>query len=58
MEMSHARQDLPGAFCLICRKDIGIAHSPLLIGSQQRIELPVVVFQRSSPLTSSVGRTL
>ena len=58
VEVTHTRDDGPGTFCLLSREDIGVAHRPLLVGSQQRIELPVVVFQRGGPLTATVGSAL
>ena len=57
VEMAHAREDLPGAFCLVGREDIGVTHRTSLIRGQEGIELAVMIFQRGGPLTASVSRT-
>ena len=56
--MAHTRNQIPRAFCFLCREDIGIAHSTPLVGSQERIELALMIFQRGSPLTAPICRTL
>ena len=58
VEMTQTRVDSPGTFSLISSKDIGIAHSAGLVGSQQRPELAIMIFQRGSPLSTSVDSTL
>ena len=55
MEVAHAGDNLPRAFSLIGGEDIGIAHGTLLVGSQQSVELTLVVLQRGGPLSASIG---
>ena len=58
VEVAHARQNLPRTFGLIGGKDIGVAHGALLVGSQQRIELALVILERCGPLSASVNSSL
>ena len=58
MEVAHTGDNGPRSLCLLGGEDISVAHRPLFVGSQQCIELPVMVLQGSSPLTTSVGSTL
>ena len=54
MEVAHSRQHAPRSLGLLGGEDIGVAHRPLLVGSQQGIEAPVVVLQRRGPLSPAV----
>ena len=45
VEVSHPRHNRPRSLSLLCREDVGVAHRPLLVGSQEGIEAPVMVFQ-------------
>ena len=45
VEMAHARQEGPLALCLLGSEDIGVAHRSCLVGSQERIETTIVIFQ-------------
>ena len=58
VEVAHARYNLPWALGLVGSKNIGIAHGTTLVGSQQGIELTLVVFERCGPLSASVNGTL
>ena len=56
VEMAQTGVDGPGTLSLGSRKDIGVSHATCLVGSQQRPELTVVVFQRGSPLSTTIDR--
>ena len=45
VEVAHARDDGPGTLGLLGREDIGVAHATLFVGSEEGIELTIVVFQ-------------
>ena len=45
VEVAHTRDEVPWSFCLFSREDICVAHRTLLVGSQQSIEAPIVIFQ-------------
>ena len=58
VEVTHTRHDGPRPLSLLGRKDISVTHLALLVGSQQRIELTVMILQRGSPLAAAIDRSL
>ena len=58
VEMTQTGMDGPRALGLGSREDIGIAHRTRLVGSQQRPELTIMIFQRGGPLSTTIDRTL
>ena len=54
--MTHAGHDSPRSLRFLRREDVGVTHTAPLVGSQQCIELPLVVFQGGRPLSASIYR--
>ena len=58
VEVAHTGDEFPRTFGLLGGENIGVAHSTLFIGSQEGIDLAVVIFQRGGPLSATVGGSL
>ena len=57
VEVAHTRYQRPLTGRVLSTINISVAHSTLLVGSEEHIEATIMVFQGSSPLTTTIDGT-